>query len=67
MEALSDAEDVLIWSVAVTPVIERLKIWAFDSRLGWNGLPDVPARANEPAARLMRLTSLPAEKAITLT
>ncbi|POU72855.1 phosphopantetheinyl transferase [Leclercia sp. LSNIH6] len=67
VEALSDAEDVLIWSVAVTPVIERLKIWSFDSRLGWNGLPDVPARANEPAARLMRLTSLPAEKAITLT
>jgi len=67
VEALSDAEDVLIWSIAVTPAIERLKIWEFDSRLGWQSLPDVPARANEPAARLMRLTSLPAEKAIILT
>ncbi|MEB6381147.1 phosphopantetheinyl transferase [Leclercia adecarboxylata] len=67
LEALSDAEDVLIWSIAVTPAIERLKIWDFDSRLGWQSLPDVPARANEPAARLMRLTSLPAEKAIILT
>ncbi|MEG1211576.1 MAG: phosphopantetheinyl transferase [Leclercia sp.] len=67
VEALSDAEDVLIWSIAVTPAIERLKIWAFDSRNGWHSLPDVPARANEPAARLMRLTSLPAEKAIILT
>ncbi|MNO06068.1 hypothetical protein D3C81_2276850 [compost metagenome] len=66
MEALSDAEDVLIWSIAVTPAIERLKIWEFDSRHGWHSLPDVPARANEPAARLMRLTSLPAEKALTL-
>ncbi|MCE9991820.1 phosphopantetheinyl transferase [Enterobacter asburiae] len=66
VEALSDAEDVLIWSIAVTPAIERLKIWEFDSARGWRSLPDVPARANEPAARLMRLTSLPAEKALTL-
>jgi len=66
IEALSDAEDVLIWSIAVTPAIERLKIWQFDSRLGWHSLPDVPARANEPEARLMRLTSLPIEKAIIL-
>lgn len=67
VEALSDAEDVLIWSIAVTPAIERLKIWEFDSQHGWSSLPDVPERANEPAARLMRLTSLPAEKAYTLS
>mgnify|MGYP000541264577 CR=1 FL=1 len=67
VEALSDAEDVLIWSIAVTPAIERLKIWEFDSTRGWRSLPDVPERANEPAARLMRLTSLPAEKAFTLS
>jgi len=66
VEALSDAEDVLIWSVAVSPAIERLKVWAFDSKEGWRTLPDVPERANEPAARLMRLTSLPAEKAYIL-
>ncbi|WP_253380769.1 4'-phosphopantetheinyl transferase family protein [unidentified bacterial endosymbiont] len=67
VEALSDAEDVLIWSVAVTPAIERLKIWEFDSKRGWHSLPDVPERANESAARLMRLTSLPVEKAFTLS
>ncbi|WP_297115348.1 phosphopantetheinyl transferase [Enterobacter sp. ECC-175] len=67
IEALSDAEDVLIWSIAVTPAIERLKIWEFDSTRGWRSLPEVPERANEPAARLMRLTSLPAEKAFTLS
>ncbi|MFW0975886.1 4'-phosphopantetheinyl transferase family protein [Leclercia pneumoniae] len=66
VEALSDAEDVLIWSLAVTPAIERLNIWEFDSKHGWNSLSDVPERANEPATRLMRLTSLPAEKAFTL-
>ncbi|MFJ5425185.1 phosphopantetheinyl transferase, partial [Enterobacter sp. CER55] len=42
-------------------------IWEFDSQQGWRSLPDVPERANEPAARLMRLTSLPAEKAFTLS
>ncbi len=67
VEALCDAEDVLIWSIAVTPAIERLKIWEFDSTRGWRSLPEVPERANEPAARLMRLTSLPAEKAFTLS
>ncbi|MEG6183351.1 phosphopantetheinyl transferase [Enterobacter sichuanensis] len=67
VEALCDAEDVLIWSIAVTPAIERMKIWEFDSQQGWRSLPDVPERANEPAARLMRLTSLPAEKAYTLS
>jgi phosphopantetheinyl transferase len=48
VEALSDAEDVLIWSIAVTPAIERLKIWEFDSNRGWRSLPDVPARAMNP-------------------
>ena len=62
IEALSDAEDVLIWAISVSPAIERLKIWEFDSRHGWHSLADVPERANEPEARLIRLTSLPAEK-----
>lgn len=66
IEALCDAEDVLVWSIAATPAIERLKVWEFDSKTGWRGLPDMQIRASEPAARLMRFTSLPAEKALTL-
>lgn len=66
IEAICDAEDVLVWSVAATPAIERLKVWEFDSKTGWRSLPDVPLRASEPAARLMRFTSLPAEKALIL-
>ncbi len=62
VEAICDAEDVLVWSVAVTPVIERLKVWEFDSLTGWRGLPDVQLRASEPSARLMRFTSLPGER-----
>ncbi|AIQ99160.1 4'-phosphopantetheinyl transferase family protein [Pluralibacter gergoviae] len=62
VEAICDAEDVLVWSVAVTPVIERLKVWEFDSHTGWRGLPDMQLRASEPSARLMRFTSLPGER-----
>ena len=66
VEVLCDAEDVLIWSVAVTPAIESLKIWEFDCRNGWRFLPDVQTRANDPLSRLMRFTSLPAEKALII-
>ncbi|HEX4501584.1 MAG TPA: hypothetical protein VH187_10595 [Scandinavium sp.] len=67
IEAICDAEDVLVWSIAATPAIERLKVWEFDSKSGWRGLPDIPFRASEPEARLMRFTSLPAEKALILS
>ena len=64
VEVMCDAEDVLIWSVAVAPAIESLPIWEFDSQKGWHYLTDVLTRANDPASRLMRFTSLPAEKAL---
>nr|WP_318383671.1 hypothetical protein [uncultured Enterobacter sp.] len=60
IEVLCDAEDVLIWSVAVTPAIESLKIWTWDSKSGWRCLPDIQQRAHNSAARLMRFSSLPA-------
>ena len=66
VEVMCDAEDVLIWSVAVSPAIESLKIWEFDSQKGWRYLSYVQTRANDPASRLMRFTSLPAEKALIL-
>ena len=63
LEAICDAEDVLVWSLCASPAIEKLKVWEFDGKYGW---PDAQMRANEPAARLMRFTSLPAEKALIL-
>ena len=62
VEAICDAEDVLVWSVATSPAIERLKVWEFDSCTGWRGLPDISLRASGPSARLMRFTSLPGER-----
>ncbi|XTZ38488.1 4'-phosphopantetheinyl transferase family protein [Salmonella enterica] len=64
VEVMCDAEDVLIWSVAVAPAIESLKVWEFDSLKGWRYLTDVQTRANDPASRLMRFTSLPVEKTV---
>lgn len=62
VEAICDAEDVLVWSVAASPAIERLKVWEFDSSTGWRGLPDISLRASDPSGRLMRFTSLPEER-----
>ncbi|MFU0887096.1 4'-phosphopantetheinyl transferase family protein [Kluyvera sichuanensis] len=66
LEVICDAEDVLVWSLAASPSIDKLKVWEFDGKHGWRSLPDAQTRANEPSARLMRFTSLPAEKALIL-
>lgn len=66
IEAVCDAEDVLVWSIAVTPAIERLKVWEYNGNGNWRCLPDAQVRANEPAGRLMRFTSLTSEKTFTL-
>ena len=44
VEALCDAEDVLVWSVAVTPTIEKLSVWELDGKHGWKK----PARYSQP-------------------
>ncbi len=51
VEALCDAEDVLVWSVAVTPTIEKLSVWELDGKHGWKSLPDIHSRANNPTVR----------------
>lgn len=66
IEALCDAEDVLVWSIAATPAIEQLTVWEYGYRTGWRRLPDLQARTCELAGRLMRFTSLAAEKALIL-
>jgi len=62
VEAFCDAEDVLIWSVAVSPAIDKLTLWQYHNQ-SWKYLPDMATRRNDEASRLMRFTSLPCEKA----
>lgn len=66
IEAICDAETLLVWSIAVTPNIGPLKVWEYDSKEGWRCLPDAQTRAKETDARLMRFTSLPVEKVFSL-
>ena len=66
IEAVCDAETVLVWSIAASPDIGQLKVWEYNAKEGWRSLPDAQARAKEPSARLMRFTSLPVEKAFSL-
>ncbi|HBI10868.1 4'-phosphopantetheinyl transferase family protein [Franconibacter pulveris] len=66
VEAVCDAEDVLVWAIAVSPTTDKLKVWEFDMQQGWRGLPDTQKRTQGADARLMRFTSLPAEKALIL-
>lgn len=63
VEALCDAEDVLVWSVAVTPTIEKLSVWELDGKHGWKSLPDIHSRANNPTSRMMRFAQLSTVKA----
>ena len=66
IEAVCDAETVLVWSIAASPDIGQLKVWEYNGKEGWHSLPDAQARAREPSARLMRFTHLPVEKAFSL-
>lgn len=66
LEAVCDAEDVLVWSVAATPAIEKLKVWEFDGKQDWKSLPDIQSRANAPTGRLIRFSQLSAAKSNTL-
>lgn len=66
IEAVCDAEDVLVWAVASTPAMDKLRIWEFDMQRGWKSLPDAQKRCQSADARLMRFTSLPVEKALIL-
>lgn len=58
VEAICDAEEVLVWSVAVSPAIEKLNVWEFGSKQGWKSLPDIHSRANDPTSRMMRFAQL---------
>lgn len=64
VESFCDAEDILIWSVAVSSAIDKLTLWQYH-RQNWHCLPDIPSRYNDAASRLMRFTSLPPEKSST--
>ncbi|WP_435955903.1 4'-phosphopantetheinyl transferase family protein [Dryocola sp. BD626] len=64
IEAISDAEDILVWACTVSPAVEKLNLWEYDSREGWQSLKDVQSRRSDPDGRIIRFTSQPYEKAL---
>jgi len=64
IEAISDVEEILVWSCTVSPAIEKLSLWEFDAHASWCSLKDVPSRRSDPDGRIIRFTSQPYEKAL---
>ncbi len=65
-EALSDAEQVLIWSLCSSISLAPLKLWEFNNRDGWRNLPDVSSRCGDPDNRFMRFTSMPSDNPVII-
>lgn len=65
IEALCDAEDVLIWSLAATPAVGTLQFWELDSRYGWQAIADEQRTTGESINRMMRFTCHPKENTLT--
>lgn len=64
IEAISDVEGLLIWGCVVSPAIEKLSLWEFESPQNWHSLWDVKARYRDPDGSIIRLTSMSSEKAV---
>jgi hypothetical protein len=55
-----------VWSIAATPNIGSLKVWEYDAKEATGAAWRTLSGAREPSARLMRFTSLPTEKTLSL-
>ncbi|TNV21148.1 hypothetical protein FH968_06820 [Buttiauxella sp. B2] len=64
IEAISDVEGLLVWGCVVSPAIEKLSLWEFESPQNWHSLWDVKARYRDPNGSIIRLTSMSSEKAV---
>lgn len=65
IEAISDVEGLLIWGCVVSPGIEKLNLWEFESPQNWHSLWDVKSRYRDPNSSIIRLTSMSSEKALS--
>ncbi|MTD39208.1 hypothetical protein GIX45_11345 [Erwinia sp. CPCC 100877] len=62
IEAFCDAEDILIWSLAVSPEIGTLQFWELDNRYGWQTIDKERRTTGESINRMIRFTCHPREK-----
>ncbi|MBD8164945.1 4'-phosphopantetheinyl transferase family protein [Erwinia persicina] len=62
IQALCDVEPLLVWSCALSPGTDRLRLWEYNHDNGWESLRDFNVCAQNLGPRTLRLTSLPTEK-----
>jgi phosphopantetheinyl transferase len=58
IQAVCDAEPMLVWSCALSPGTERLCLWEIDAQQQWQPLRDVEMSKPNIGPRSLRLTSL---------
>lgn len=66
IQAICDVEPLMVWSCALSPACERLRLWEFDHSRGWDELRDIRVRQQNMGPRTLRLTSLPPERTLQL-
>ena len=62
IHALCDVEPLLVWSCALSPGTDRLRLWEYNENEGWESLRDLNVSAQNLGPRTLRLTSIPTEK-----
>ncbi|NIF24469.1 4'-phosphopantetheinyl transferase family protein [Candidatus Pantoea multigeneris] len=61
IQAICDAEPMLVWSCALSPATQWLHLWEWSQERGWQDLRDVEMTRPNIGPRALRLTSLPQE------
>ncbi|MCU5772353.1 phosphopantetheinyl transferase [Erwiniaceae bacterium BAC15a-03b] len=64
IQALSDVEPLMVWSCALSPGTQRLRLWELDQENNWHALRDVEVSKPNIGPRALRLTSMPQERQV---
>jgi len=62
IQAICDVDPLLVWSCALSPGTERLRLWEYDEINGWLALRDIEVNKPNIGPRALRLTSMPQER-----
>lgn len=62
IQAICDVDPLMVWSCALSPGTERLRLWEFDQLKGWQALRDIEVNKPNMGPRALRLTSMPLER-----
>ncbi|PKH23546.1 phosphopantetheinyl transferase [Enterobacterales bacterium CwR94] len=66
LQAICDAEPLLVWSCAFSPETDKLRLWEYQGDSLWQELRNIPLRQQSMGPRALRLTSVTAEKNISM-